>query len=335
MAAYRTAGLVTGAQIVHAVRRYAVDVGENNMDATDIKRQNLIIGGAIKAATSSVFTYLIAHPQICGSSVKETMFFLREYSGDTGRDRASYSRYFSPGPDQRVVVEASPNYLSHKEDLAPRIRTLLPEARLLFILRDPVDRLYSYYNFAMSQLRLPEHLTFSDYVDLCARYSERQLSPQAAGIGEAHLRALESGCYSEYLKRYTALFPAQQIKVAFFDHLNRDVVQFMKDVCRFVDVDPNFYDHYTFSKVNVTFSARLRPVHAVALGLNRALETVLRRRPRLKSGLVRFYKRFNQDREGYEPMREQVRARLAEYYAPCNRELSDMLSHDKLPAWVK
>lgn len=305
------------------------------MDATDIKHRNLIIGGTIKAATSSVFTYLIAHPQVCGSSVKETFFFTKKYSGNADRDSVLYNRYFSPGPEHSIFVEASPDYLGHKENIARRIHALLPEARLLFILRNPVDRLYSYYNFALSQLALPGHLTFNDYIDLCVRYSAGQLSPQEAGIAEKHLIAMETGRYSEYLKRYTAVFPGDNIKVAFFEHLGRDVMGFMEDVCRFIEIDPGFYHDYAFNRVNVTFSARLKPVHAVALGLNRTLESILRKRPRLKSGLVRIYKKFNQDREGYDPMTEPVRARLEEYYAPFNRELGGMLPGEDLPAWVK
>lgn len=294
-----------------------------------------IIGGTIKAATSSVFTYLSAHPEVCGSSMKETFFFTRKYSGRLDQDRKRYRRYFAPEPGHKAMVEASPDYLGYKENVAPRINALLPDVRLLFILRDPVDRFYSHYNFAVSKLELSGRLPFEDYVDLCAKYTAGKLSAQAAGIAEKHLRALEIGAYARHLKNYTELFPAAHIKVAFFEHLKRDPLQFMMDVCRFVGIDPDFYQDYTFNKVNVTFFARVKPVHFVALGLNRALESVLRQRPRLKARLVGLYKRFNQGREGYVPMADATGERLAAYYAPSNHELKALLSDQELPPWVK
>lgn len=305
------------------------------VDAADTKYEYLIIGGTIKAATSSVFSYLSAHPEVCGSSVKETFFFTHEYCGDSRQDLKRYERYFTPESGKNVMVEASPNYLGYKENIAPRIFALLPNARLLFILRNPVDRLYSYYNFAIGKLELPERLAFDDYVDLCEKFASGTLAPESAGIAEKHLRALAIGAYSRYLQDYMAVFPSAHVKVVFFDHLKRDPMRFMADLCGYIGISPDFYRDRAFNKVNVTFSARLKPLHHVAMGINRALESVLRQRPGLKQRLVRTYKRFNQAREGYAPMSDATRARLVEYYAPSNRELKTLLPAQGLPAWIK
>lgn len=293
--------------------------------------RNLIVGGTIKAGTSSIFTYLSAHPQVCGSSVKETFFFSNQYSGDTDRDLKRYRRYFTPRPGATVAVEASPNYLGYKENIAPRIKALLPGAKLLFILRDPVDRLYSYFNFAKAKLELPADMTFEAYISLCEQYSLHR----RAAIAEKHARALEIGEYSRYLKNYLVVFPDSQVKVVFYDDIRRHPVQFMADICRFIDVDSEFYRHYAFDKVNVTFSARMKPLHHVALLLNRAMEPVLRQRPALKAVIRRAYKRLNQGQEGYAGMEQATRARLVAYYARSNAELATLLPAQKLPAWVR
>lgn len=307
----------------------------NKMDDKNRACGNFIIGGTIKAGTSSVFTYLSAHPEICGSSVKETFFFTHEYSGNTERDRERYSKYFSPDRDAKLVVEASPNYLGYKENVAPRIKTLLPDAKLLFIIRNPVDRLYSHYNFALGKLELPAGLTFERYVDLCEQHSLGKLSPDQAGIAEKHLRALEIGKYSKYLRNFYDAFAPEHIKVALYDDLARDPMRFMSDICRFVDLDPEFFRHYKFNKVNVTFSARLKPFHRIAMLLNRTLESVLRQRPDLKTRLVRIYKRLNQGREGYAAMAASTRTRLAQYYSEANRELEPLLAGQELPKWIR
>lgn len=297
--------------------------------------ENLIIGGTIKAATSSVFTYLSAHPDVCGSSVKETFFFTHEHSGDRERDLRRYRKYFTTRRGVNVAVEASPNYLGYKENVAPRIKSLLPDAKLLFILRNPVDRLYSHYHFAIGKLQVPADLKFENYVDLCERYSSAKLLPADAGIMETHLRALEIGKYSRYLRNFYDAFPPEQIKVVFFEHLMQRPVEFMSDICRFVGVDPVFFQDFKFNRINVTFSARRKPLHRVAMLLNRALESLLRQRPDIKMRLVQIYKRLNQNREGYSPMADPTRARLVQYYLPFNRELEGLLANQELPRWIK
>lgn len=300
-----------------------------------MSRGHLIIGGTIKGGTSSVFDYCCAHPDICGSSTKETMFFTHGYSGDAERDRRRYAGYFGQARDGQLLVEASPNYLAFPDNVAPRIRAQLPEAKLLFILRNPVDRLYSYYHFARGKLQLAEDLPFDRYVEMCERYACGVLSASAAGIAEKHLRALEIGAYGRYLDNFLTVFPGEQIKVMFFEHLARDPRSFMYELADYAGVDPEFYARHVFGRSNVTFSAKFRPAHHLAMGLNRTLEALLRRRPEFKQRLVRIYKRFNQRREGYAPMPEATRARLAEYYAPDKQRLGALLQGQVLPPWAK
>ena len=297
--------------------------------------KNLIIAGTIKAATSSVFAYLSAHPQVCGSSVKETFFFTHQYTGVGDRDLKRYLKYFSPSRETSVLVEASPNYLAYNENIAQRIIALLPEASLLFILRDPVDRIYSHYNFAVAKLEIPESLTFEDYLDLCEQFASGKVTPEQAGVAEKHLRALEIGKYGKHLKNYCAATGAGQIKVVFYDDLKTEPERFMTDICRFIDVDPEFYRGYAFNKVNVTFSPRRRTLHFLALLLNRSLEVVLRQRPGLKNPLVKLYKMMNQNREGYPEMAGSTRARLESLYRESSEELREVLNGQKLPGWLE
>jgi len=305
------------------------------MDSGNKTYEHAIIGGTIKAATSSVFAYLSAHPEVCGSSVKEPAFFSHGRKRNSDGDIESYKKYFAPQPGARIMVEATPNYLAYKENIAPRIKALLPDVKLIFILRDPVDRLYSFYNFAVGQLQLPESLAFEDYVDLCEQYSSSNLTPGDAGIAEKHLRGLELGKYSKYLKNYYDVFDSEQVKILFYDDLKQDSERFMEDACCFIGVYPEFYRKYTFHKANVTFSARVKSVHYIAMLMNRLFESLLRRRPGMKKSLVRIYKRMNQDREGYVPMKESTRTSLRKYYSPYNKELLELLSGLTLPGWVK
>ncbi len=299
------------------------------------KITNCIIGGAIKAGTSSVFSYLSAHPQVCGSSVKETFFFTRDFTGDSEKDRKRYAKYFSVEKGQDVLLEASPNYLCFNDDTALKIRKLIPEAKLLFILREPVSRFYSHYNFAMAKLQLPAELCFSDYYELCRKYSDGKITDQQAGITVKHLRALEIGNYYSQLNNYLSVFPVEQVKVMFYDDLSKDQQGFITEICNFLDIDAAYYHDFLFQKSNVTFSGRNKFIHRIAMIANRLLETFFRRYPATKRFLIRLYKRFNQKQEGYGSMDETLQKKIAAYYDNNNKKLAQLLSSYRLPEWLR
>ena len=296
--------------------------------------QHLIIGGTIKAATSSLFNYLNAHPQICGSRIKETFFFSRDFSGDLEHDRKRYGAYFEPAPETRVLFEASPNYLAARVDVAPRIRQTIPDAKLLFVLRDPVERLYSHFNFARGKLDLPQHIDFETFVERCQSYSRGDGPRADSAIAEKYLRALEIGNYARYLEKFHSEFGHDRVLVLFYDDLKSNPLAALDRICAFVGVDPAFYRQYEMNRANVTFAARLAPLHRLALLFNRLLEPVLRHRPALKFRLVSLYKRLNRDPQHIEPMRPEIRSRLRDYYRPANAALARMFSDRRLPAWV-
>lgn len=296
--------------------------------------QHFIIGGTIKAATTSLFNYISAHPQVCGSRVKETYFFSQGYSGDSEEDYKRYASFFSPTSEHRVLLEASPNYLAYKENVAPRIKKLFPDIKLLFILRNPVGRLYSHFNFAKGKLELPPEMSFEEFIDLCEQFNNGQITLAEAGIAETHLRALEIGNYGNYLGNFYDVFARENIKVLFFEELNNHPLEKLKEICEFIGVSPSFFDDYIRNKANVTYSARMKFFHIIALSLNRVLEPVLRKRPGLKHKLVMLYKFFNRDRQSFVPMLEATRNKLKGYYAPSNVKVKSIVDGQYLPPWI-
>ena len=118
---------------------------------------DFLILGAQKAGTTALYSYLRKHPSIIGPSWKEVSYFDRHYA----RGPAWYRGNFPNKLRTRgaLVGEASPSYLFHP--LGPRrVRELVPEARLVALLRDPVDRALSHYNHERALGREP--LSFED-----------------------------------------------------------------------------------------------------------------------------------------------------------------------------
>ena len=305
-----------------------------DIDSATIPRlANFIIGGTEKAGTTSVFDYLNAHPQVCTSSIKETDFFRHDHTGDLAVDARRYASYFEHcNPSSRVVLEASPGYLGEAATVAPRLRALVPDVKVLFILRDPVERLYSSYNFHRGKLDLPASMSFDDYLKHCLDYDCRVGEPQPSGLDPWYLKVLRFGCYVESIAAFRAQLPAEHLKVMFFESLREDAHAFMVELSGYLCIDPGFWSGFEFHKSNVTFSGRNRTLHRLAMRINAIAEPIMRRYPGLKRSLVSAYKVVNQEREGYDPMSPEARELLIEYYAPSVRALQQ-LGTTLPPAW--
>ena len=120
---------------------------------------NFLILGAQKAGTTSLFDYLGQHPEVYPSPIKETHFFdhggvRQTYAGPVRipgpkiKSLEEYEGLFDGVRDEKAVGEATPTYL-YLPGVAERIRHHVPEARLIAILRDPVERAYSGYQHAV------------------------------------------------------------------------------------------------------------------------------------------------------------------------------------------
>jgi hypothetical protein len=207
---------------------------------------DFLIIGAQKSGTSSLYRYLAQHPQIRASEPKEVHFFDGGLvAGDDAYARGAdwYRRHFPPraalAPGQRVF-EASPLYLLHP--LAPaRIAGLLPQARLIAVLRNPVDRALSHYfhnvrtndrlqhredlppreAMAAEEARLAEVLTRGDY------------KSQAYRVYSYKAR----GRYLEQLERFWAHFPRERLLVLRAEDLFADPAAAIGRVLDFLELD--------------------------------------------------------------------------------------------------
>jgi hypothetical protein len=206
----------------------------------------LIIGGATKSATTSLFNWLKYHPGVCTSSIKETRFFLdKEYPIpskfrlEDGLEK--YDTFFRHCDDLKIRLEATPDYL-YSESTPFKIKDSLPYVGFIFILREPVSRLISWYRFSKQWNLIPKNTSFEEYIKLNMH----------DGFKPQHLRALEQGKYSLYLKRYLDLFGKERVFTAFFEEISKNALSIMKEICHFAGISENYYSNYDFKNVNPT-----------------------------------------------------------------------------------
>jgi hypothetical protein len=313
-------------------RSVVTDASGSTAHARAVTPAYAIMAGTNKSGSSSIFRYLSEHPDVCGSAVKETAFFLREYTDGGAVDRAAYERYFSHCPQGRLRLEASPGYLAAGRAAAERIAAMLPAARVFFVLRHPVERLHSYYRFHREQLRLPADLSFERFVE-CSHAVARGEPLRLPGVEERHFRALEHGRYATYLAEFMQPLGGSRPNVYYYEHLRDEPVRLMGELCEFLGIDGSRYAEHGFEKMNVTFPARFAFLHRIAIRVDRALERVLRQRPQVKSRLVQLYRRLNRKSDAAAPVAPGLRAELLAYYAESNAALETLCNRPIPDEW--
>ena len=124
---------------------------------------NFLIGGPPKGASTSLNFYLKQHPEIFTSPVKQTRFFSVHY--DKGKDYY-LNTYFSGVTNQKMVGEATPTYFL-LPFVAKRIKEYNPDMKIIFCLRNPVERTFS--GWSMRVNNGTEHLSFREALEFLGR----------------------------------------------------------------------------------------------------------------------------------------------------------------------
>ena len=202
---------------------------------------DFLILGAQKAGTTALYAYLRWHPQVTGPSFKEVSFFDRHYA----RGERWYRAHL-PIRRNGIVGEASPSYLFHP--LAPeRVARMLPRARLIALLRNPVDRAFSHYQHEVALGR--EELSFEDAMaaedERMQGELERMLvDPTYFSYAWWNYTYAARGRYAEQLERWLAAFPRDQLLVLFTEELAADTAGTYRRVLDFLGVDARGLDSY-------------------------------------------------------------------------------------------
>jgi hypothetical protein len=266
---------------------------------------DFVIIGATKAATTWLTTNLRAHQQVFMPS-PELHYFSRLF--DQGEDW--YRAQFAGARAGQLIGEKSASYLPHPE--APeRLHGLLPRARLLVQLRNPVERAYSDYCM---------HYRRGDV----GRDLERCLDPARTPVP----RLLEDGFYHRHLSNFLRIFPREQIKILLYDDIRSDPRPVFEDVCAYLGLDvpagPRAIERRVKDKETPVVPPRARRLLAPLKGI---VEPYRQTPPfvALRSLIARSLR--------YPPLAPELRRRLATYYAADVARLAELLGRD-LSIWA-
>ncbi len=196
-----------------------------------------IVIGAQRAGTSSLYRNLLQHPGISGATRKEVHYFDQNYHQGANWYRSFFS---PPGPGEppRLNVEATPYYLYHPA-VPARVKALLPNARFIALLRDPVERAWSGYLHA--RLRGYEPLDFAAALDAeesRLRGEEERLLADPHYASHAHrFQSYQSrGLYARQLSRWLEHFPRERFLLLRAEDLYADSHAATRRVLAFLDL---------------------------------------------------------------------------------------------------
>lgn len=294
------------------------------------KWPNFFIVGAAKCGTTSVWEYLRTHPDVFFPKVKEPTYFVSvpalpgdEWTYFAG-NKEGYLGLYEGCDGYKAVGDASPGYLWDVN--APRmIHDVSPNAKIVILLRDPIERAQSHY------LRMKwwgfDPLSFPEAI-------KRDNSQNPKGWWNKFLY-VETGFYYEQVRRYLELFGKDQVGIYLFDDLEKDTKGVVTAIARHLDLDPALLDQKELERVhNVSRTPRFKWLYdAVRSTFS------LRLRMKILPESVRQWMSYNP--VFYKPDKPRVEAEASRYlqsiYEPDLCKLEELLKR-KLPelrrSWI-
>jgi hypothetical protein len=214
---------------------------------------NFLIIGAAKAGTTSLYRYLARHPEIFMSRPKELKFFVEEHNWSRGVEW--YEQQFTGAGDAIARGEASTHYTAypHFGGVPRRIADVIPDTRLIYVIRQPIDRMISHYWMRVRQGK------------------ERERSIERALLTDE--RYVDSSRYSMQIEQYLEYFRLDRLMIIISDDLRTSRGPTLQRVCRFLGVDPRKMPVDVDIEYN---TARSKSSRAIRPSARTALQTIRR-----------------------------------------------------------
>ncbi len=276
---------------------------------------NVIIAGAPKCGTSSLYFWLSAHPEVKASMVKETFFFADEVNrfnknaNIIEHSLQAYSSYFnSKKSDQKKVrLEATAPYI-YFENALKHIPKLPSKPKVVFVLREPSARLYSQYRFERFRTKRI-HMTWEEY-------SKKD-------------KLILHGDYEYYLKKWVKSLGKDRIYVCTFESLVSDPKECLYDMSSFLGINSVFYDSYNFIQHNETVAIKNKFIHRLGLILQRYVPHGIQEK------ILPLYLRINSGKmPSKDPSDKEILKSVKSDYQDSILRLKKLFPNLNLESWV-
>jgi hypothetical protein len=293
---------------------------------------NLILGGPGRTGTTSLFEYLLQVSQICGSQKKETNFFLGPLYGRPLSPVVDYARLFDrcKERDYRYVVESTPSYFLGGRKIAEAMSAVLGDFKIVFTLREPVERFISGYWHVKSKVLPGENMSIEEYLDRAIDMPIEKIRE----YNDISYAILGEGSYVDHLEQWYETVGPEAIHIIFYENMLSDIDDTLQGLLQWLELEVD--DAITFPYTNKSISLRSSTLQKIAGMLNRAGEPFLRKNQRIKNIMGSLYYLINAKKER-ETCPSKVRKYLEGHYEVPNKRLSAFLRQNgitNLPQWI-
>ena len=292
---------------------------------------NLFVAGVPKAGTTSLFHYLALHPDVFPSSRKEPGYFHPFKIKEMDKNLEAYKKLFVGHSGQQYVIEATPGYFYGGKESADAINNFSPESRVIIVLRNPVERLFSFYKYKKSLGHIDGKLNFGSYVDKCKNIPDTQ--PIQKEIYD--FWAMIGGNYAPFLSEWYNIFD-NRLKVCFFDDMVKDEPKFIGEICKWLDLDKSKIDDSQTKVQNRSMIYRSQVLQRIATSFDHMLSGVWYYLPWLKWPFSGIYNLLNA-KPHTEIISDSLRTELNQYYQDDMHKTRDILKErqiENLPDWL-
>ncbi len=293
-----------------------------------VKGPNFFIVGAAKSGTTSLADNLRQHPQVFMSPLKEPAYFVKD---EGNNDFDEYVSLFKDAGDAIAIGEATTGYL-FDEDAPYAIKEHFPDAKIIIILRNPVDMAYSYWRYTRG-IGGNESKSFEQAIsanEIKYRNTE-EFRRKAINWWGSYLY-LERASYYGQVKRYLDVFGRDRVMVYIFEEFIKSHEVSYKDIFTFLGVDTDFTPDFRVSNEGVELRSEF--IKKLLLFNHPFLKRLLKRlMPVEHWGKIKaFLSKINIKKGVRREMKPETRKRLEAFFREDIRMLEGLLGRE-IQAW--
>lgn len=287
----------------------------------------LVIGGAPKCGTSSLYNWLSEHPEMLGSQPKETFFLMdhdsplinktRNYHKDGLRGYSAF--YPHESQNLKTPFEATTHYI-YQETALQVLSELNPKPHIVFILRKPSQRVLSSFEFTRNNLAgFSRKLSFTEYTHILLSGETQKLNEYINRKNSLYVlrQDLTYSTYSIFLEKWKKALGADYIHIFLFEEMVHSPRNVLCAIAHILGIDESFYHHYSFTKKNETYGVKNRELHRVVKSFSTGMPAGV-----IKSSLKNVYFSFQTKKIERMQQDQEALALLDQYFEPYNQDLA-------------
>ena len=289
-----------------------------------MQKIDFFIAGVQKSATTSLYDILSTDKRIYMPAVKENPYFT-----NCNIKEDFFVNLYSKYNSEELVGGAYANAIFFK-DAAKKLFENNRKIKIIIILRNPIDRAYSAYNY-LYNLGIEKAKSFELAIE---NESQNRFSSY---VDIANKTYLQHGYYYRQIINYLKIIPLKQLHFIFFDDFINNQNKVVKDIYEFLDL--NYLDDYEYKKSNSSFSIKNKLLHHILYNEN-ILKSIYHKvfpkkiRFYLNHTLIKKIEHLNRYNNNYASMNPKTRKKLQDYYLSENKNLQNFLKKD-LKHWMK